>query len=140
MEVVFNNVSFSYDGNCVFDNFSCFIKQNIISCIIGASGSGKSTMLDLIDGLLECSNGYVSVGSIRVCENVRKSIGYLFQFSSDQIFNSTVYKEIEYGLKNFGCDNIDLRIRNSLQLVGLSDDFLYLNPSKISSGQRRKIA
>ena len=80
MEVKFKNVSFSYGDNVVFSNFSCVIKSNKISAIIGASGSGKSTMLDLIDGLVDCSNGYVSVGSYKVNDSIRKSIGYLFQF------------------------------------------------------------
>ena len=94
MEVKFNDVSFSYGDNKIFSNFSCSINSGLISGIIGASGSGKSTMLDLIDGLVECSNGYVSVGSYKVNDSIRKNIGYLFQFSEDQIFNSSVYKEI----------------------------------------------
>ena len=140
MEVKFNDVSFSYGDNVIFDKFSCFINSSLISCIIGASGSGKSTLLDLIDGLLTCSNGYVTIGSYKVNDNLRKSIGYLFQFSEDQIFNSSVYKEIEFGLKCFKCDNIDSRIRNSVRLVGFDESILALNPHKLSNGEKRKVA
>ena len=139
MEVKFNNVSFSYDSNCIFDDFSCCIKEGIISCIIGASGSGKSTLLDLIDGLVLCSSGSISIGSVDV-NSVRKKVGYLFQFSSDQIFKSTVYKEIEYGLRNFCCNNIDSRIKDSLNLVGLGDEYLNINPINLSYGEMRKVA
>ena len=140
MEVKFNDVSFSYGDNVVFDRFTCFIKSGLISGVIGASGSGKSTMLDLIDGLLECSNGYVRVGNYKVNDGIRKRIGYLFQFSEDQIFNSSVYKEIEFGLKCFRCDNIDSRIRSSIRLVGFEESILSMNPYKLSNGERRKVA
>jgi energy-coupling factor transport system ATP-binding protein len=140
MEVRFKNVSFSYGDNCIFDNFSCLIKSNLISGIIGSSGCGKSTLLNLIDGLDKCSVGYISVGDYEVSDGIRKSIGYLFQFSEDQFFNSSVYMEIEFGLKCFESDNIDSRIRNAINLVGLDDSFLSLNPYKLSNGEKRKVA
>lgn len=140
MEVSFNNVSFSYGSNKVISNFSCNIKSGLISAIIGASGCGKSTMLDLIDGLVECDNGYIKVGSLEVSDQVRKSIGYLFQFPEDQIFNSSVYMEIEFGLKCFGCSDIDSKIRKSVNMVGLDDSFLSMNPYKLSNGEKRKVA
>ena len=72
MEVKFKDVSFSYDDRTVFSNFSCSIKSNIITAIIGASGSGKSTMLDLLDDLVECDNGSVMIGSCEVSRDIRK--------------------------------------------------------------------
>ena len=140
MEIRFNDVSFSYDDNVIFNNFSCCINSGLISAIIGASGSGKSTMLDLIDGLVDCSNGYISIGSYKVNDKIRKKIGYLFQFSEDQIFNSSVYKEIEFGLKCFKFDNIDSRIRSSVKLVGFEENVLAMNPYKLSNGEKRKVA
>ena len=101
MEVKVNNISFSYGENKVFDDFSCFINNNLISAIIGASGSGKSTLLDLIDGLTCVDCGYIKIGNYKVSDKIHKKVGYLFQFSEEQIFNSTVYKEIEFGLKCF---------------------------------------
>lgn len=139
MEISFKDVSFSYGDNVVFDNFSCIINSNIISAIVGASGSGKSTLLDLIDGLVNPINGYIKVGSFSTSQGSKK-IGYLFQFPDEQIFNSSIYKEIEFGLKCFKCDNIDERIRKSINFVGLNDSYLSLNPYKISNGERRKVA
>lgn len=139
MEVVFNDVSFSYDNNKVFDKFSCCLSSGIINAVIGATGTGKSTMLDLIDGLIECDNGYIKIGSYKN-NSIRRSIGYLFQFPEDQIFNSNVYTEIEFGLKCFKCDDIDSKIRESIKLVGLDESYLSLNPYKLSNGERRKVA
>jgi len=140
MEVKFNDVSFSYGDNKVFDKFFCNINSGVISAIIGSNGSGKSTILDLIDGLASCDNGYIKVGSYLTGDGVRKNIGYLFQNSFDQIFNSSVYMEIEFGLKCFNFSNIDSRIRDSIKLVGLDESYLSLNPYKLSSGERRKVA
>ena len=140
MEVSFSNVTFSYESNKIFDDFSCCLSSNIISAIIGPNGSGKSTFLDLIDGLLIPVSGSIKIGDVNISSNVRKKIGYLFQNPHEQIFNSTIYKEIEFGLKCFKCDDIDNRIKDSISLVGLDESFLSLNPYKISNGERRKVA
>ena len=139
MEVNLSNVSFSYDDRKLFSDFSCCFKDNFISAIVGSNGSGKSTLLDLIDGLLMPISGSVKIGDILI-DSCRKRVGYLFQFPEEQIFNSTVYKEIEFGLKCFKCDDIDKSIHESLDLVGLDDSFLNRNPYKISNGERRKVA
>lgn len=139
MAISFSNVSFSYDENKIFDKFSCSLNDGIISAIVGPNGSGKSTFLDLLDGLLTPVSGSIKIGSILVSHKVRKKIGYLFQFPEDQFFNSTVYKEIEFGLKSFGIGDIDKKIRDSINLVGLDESFLNRNPYKISNGERRKV-
>ena len=138
MEVNVSNVSFSYEDNKIFSDFSCCFSSGI-SAIVGSNGSGKSTLLDLIDGLLVPISGSVKIGDLLI-DSCRKRVGYLFQFPEEQIFNSTVYKEIEFGLKCFKCDDIDKSIRESLELVGLDDSFLDRNPYKLSNGERRRIA
>ncbi len=140
MEIKLKNVSFSYGDNVVFNNFSCIIKSGVISAVIGKSGSGKSTMFDLIDGLVSCNHGNVYIGDCEISDKERKKIGYLFQNPQDQIFNSNVYMEIEFGLKCFKCSDIDSKIRNSIKMVGLDESFLSRNPYKLSHGERRKVA
>lgn len=139
MEVKLYNVSFSYDDNKIFSDFSCCFNDNFISAIVGSNGSGKSTLLDLIDGLLTPISGSVKIGDVSI-DSCRRRVGYLFQFPEEQIFNSTVYKEIEFGLKCFKCDDIDKSIHESLDLVGLDDSFFNRNPYKLSNGERRKVA
>ena len=131
MEIKISDVYFSYD-NVVFDNFSCLIRDGI-SAIVGKSGSGKSTLLNLIDGL-SIFNGSISIGSL---DNYK--IGYLFQDSYDQVFSSSVYMEIEFGLKMFKCSDIDKKVRDSIKLVGLDESYLSRNPLDLSYGECRKV-
>lgn len=128
MEIKFNNVSY----NNVFDNFSCLIRDGI-SAIVGKSGSGKSTLLNLVDGL-SCYNGSISIGSLN-----NYKIGYLFQDSYDQVFNSSVYMEISFGLKIHGFSDIDSRVRDSIKLVGLDESYLSRSPYDLSYGECRKV-
>lgn len=148
MEIKFKNVSFSYQGSnkLILNNFSCNIKSNMINAIIGKNGCGKTTVLELLDGLLVPVNGYVKVGKNKldsngICE-YRSDIGFLFQMPEEQIFNSTVYKEIEFTLKcfNFCKDKISDKIVDSINLVGLDESYLNRNPYKLSNGERRKVA
>lgn len=133
MEIKISNVSFSYGNNIVFDNFSCLVKDGLISAIVGKSGSGKSTLLDLISGL-SCFHGSILFSSLN-----NYKIGYLFQNSFDQVFNSSVYMEMEFGLKMFKCSDIDLKIREAIKLVGLDESYLPRNPYELSYGECRKV-
>lgn len=133
MEIKISNVSFSYGNNIVFDNFSCLVKDGLISAIVGKSGSGKSTLLNLIGGF-SCFCGTITFGSLN-----NYKIGYLFQNSFDQVFNSSVYMEMEFGLKMFKCSDIDLKIREAIKLVGLDESYLPRNPYELSYGECRKV-
>ena len=94
----------------------------------------------MMNNLLICDNGYIKIGNFDVSDGICKKVGYLFQFSESQIFNSSVYLEIEFGLKCLGFSDIDSRIRDSINMVGLSESYLALNPYKLSSGEMRKVA
>lgn len=148
MEIKFNDVSFSYK-NCnklILNNFSCNFKSNMINAIIGKNGCGKTTILELLDGLLVPINGYIKIGKNKfdnsgICR-YRSDIGFLFQIPEEQFFHSTVYKEVEFALKcfNFGKDIIYDKVIDSINLVGLDESYLNKNPYKLSNGERRKVA
>jgi len=148
MEIKFNDVSFSYQNSnkLILNNFSCNIKSNMINAVIGKNGCGKTTILELLDGLLVPINGYIKVGKNKFDGNgtckYRSDVGFLFQIPEEQIFNSTVYKEIEFALKcfNFNNDEIYDKIIDSINLVGLDESYLDKNPYKLSNGERRKVA
>lgn len=132
MEIVLDNVSFSYNDKVVLRNFSCKFRDGRISAIVGKCGSGKSTLLEIIDGLL------VPSGSISNID--RSKIGFLFQNAYEQVFNSTVYKEIEFSLNCFMIGDKDKRIREAIKLVGLDDSYLGRNPFKLSNGELQRVA
>ena len=137
MEIKVNNLDFRYDSLKVVNNFSCIIKDNKISAIVGRSGSGKSTILNLIDGVLKPINGYIKFGSFKD-KSYKRKVGYLFQ--SNHIFSNSVYMEIKSVLDFYGFSDVDGKIRDSIKMVGMDESFLYRSPSKLSSGELRRLS
>lgn len=155
MEIKFNNVDFVYDKvnyqkKEVLNNINLSFPEGKITGIVGKSGSGKTTMLELIDGLLLPSNGNIQVGNFLLEKNsknknmndLRFQVGLVFQFPEDQIFNDTVKQELEMGLKfyNYKLDKIEKRTLDALKMVGLDESYLDKNPMNLSNGEKRKIA
>jgi energy-coupling factor transport system ATP-binding protein len=156
MEIKFNDVSFSYHLKTplekeVLKNIDLEIKNGKITGIIGKSGSGKSTMIQLINALNFPTKGNLEVGTfvidskkkkIKKINELRVNIGLIFQFPEEQFFNMTVFDEISFGMKyfKFKTEDIEKRIINALKMVGLNKDYLYRNPFTLSSGEKRKIA
>ncbi len=152
MEIKFNNVSYRYNNSdkVILENINLNIKSGTINAIIGPSGAGKSTLIELINGLKKPSEGTIKVGNYKIENNVkiknindlRKDIGIVFQFPEEQVFNSTVEKEIAFSLHhfNFKTNIIDKHISDALLMVGLNDTYKKLDPYEISSGEIRKVA
>jgi len=140
MEIKFNNVDFSYkkinyQEKEVLKDINIVLKEGIITTIIGKSGSGKTTILELISSIIVPTNGEIKF------DNVNK-IGFLFQFPEEQFFNQTVKKELEIILKlnNYKTKDKQKRISDSLKMVGLNDSYLNMNPFNLSNGEKRKLA
>lgn len=117
--------------------------------LIGPTGSGKTTLAQLLDGLLFASSGLIRVESLEIKEKasylkkIRQKIGLVFQFPEKQLFEETVYEDIAFGPKNLGLgkDAIDARVRKSLEIVGLdSSIFAQRSPFSLSSGEQRRVA
>ncbi|MGN0521633.1 MAG: energy-coupling factor transporter ATPase [Eubacterium sp.] len=132
------------------DDISFELEQGEIVGIIGHTGSGKSTLIQHLNGLLEPHNGRVFLdgNDIWTKENrkqirqVRFAVGLCFQYPEYQIFEETVYKEIAFGPKQMGLDSeeIDKRVKKSIEFVGISPDFLQKSPFDLSGGQKRRVA
>lgn len=135
MEIVLNNVSFSYGNKKIINNFSCKFESGKINAIVGKNGSGKSTLLQIIDGLIVSDSGSVSYSK----SFNNKSIGFLFQNAHEQVFNSTVYKEVEFGLNCLDIRDKKKRVSDVLKLVGLDDSYFDKNPFKLSKGELQKV-
>ncbi|MCD6364042.1 MAG: ATP-binding cassette domain-containing protein [Synergistetes bacterium] len=115
--------------------------------ILGPTGSGKSTLVQLLNALLLPTEGDVLVDGLNTKERkngkrIRKLVGMVFQYPENQFFEDTVYDEVAFGARNLGLsvDEVDRRVRESINLLGLPEDILNKSPFEISGGEKRKVA
>ena len=116
--------------------------------VIGHTGSGKSTLIQHLNGLLRPTSGRVLLGDRDIWEDpkkirdVRFRVGLVFQYPEYQLFEETVYKDVAFGPKNMGLDEkeIDRRVRASLAFSGLGEELLEKSPFDLSGGQKRRVA
>ena len=116
--------------------------------IIGHTGSGKSTLIQHLNGLLKPTSGQVLYqgqdiwSDPKLTRMTRFNVGLVFQYPEYQLFEETVYKDISFGPKNMGLDEkeIDRRVRAAAYFVGLRDDQLNKSPFELSGGQKRRVA
>ncbi len=117
--------------------------------IIGHTGSGKSTLVQHLNGLLRPTSGQVLVSGVDIWQqpkkirSVRFKVGLVFQYPEHQLFEETAYKDIAFGPKNMGLNNddeIDKRVRLAAQFVGLREELLQKSPFELSGGEKRRVA
>ncbi len=116
--------------------------------LIGHTGSGKSTFIQHLNGLLKPSSGTVTVDGEDInadklaTKNVRSKVGLVFQYPEYQLFEETVYADIAFGPKNMGLDDaqIDERVREAAHFVGVPDEQFDKSPLELSGGQKRRVA
>ena len=130
------------------DDINLTIHTGETLAIIGHTGSGKSTLITHLNGLLKAQSGTVIFegkdiwAEKKELKNIRFKIGLCFQYPEYQLFEETVYKDIAFGPKNMGLDEkeTDRRVRQSLAYMGLPEIYLERSPFDLSGGQKRKIA
>ncbi|MDD6160285.1 MAG: energy-coupling factor transporter ATPase [Oscillospiraceae bacterium] len=130
------------------DQVDLSVEQGEYLAIIGRTGSGKSTMIQHLNGLLKPTSGEVLFegedlwSTKERTRQVRFQVGLVFQYPEYQLFEETVYKDISFGPKNMGLDEdeIDRRVRRSAQFVGLDAELLDKSPFELSGGQKRRVA
>lgn len=153
--LVCENLKYLYSVGTPFetaaiDDINLSVDEGELIGIIGHTGSGKSTLIQHFNGLLQPHGGKVFVDGKDIwakdnkknIRQVRFAVGLCFQYPEYQIFEDTVYKEIAFGPKQMGLGDkeIDRRIRESIQYVGVSPDILEKSPFDLSGGQKRRVA
>ena len=146
-EIVCSNLVFSYsEGVPVLDDVSCVIPQGQYAAIVGSNGSGKSTFIRHLNGLLTPEKGRVKVGGLTTAHTadiipIRTTVGMVFQTPETQIVGTTVETDIAFALENTGVprEEIRLRIRQVLDKVGLPG-FEARATAQLSSGEQQKLA
>lgn len=130
------------------DNVNIDIPKGEFVAIIGHTGSGKSTLVQHLNGLLKASHGKVFLDEKDIHESkqtlfdARFRVGLCFQYPEYQLFEETVYKDIAFGPTNMGLskNEIDERVRNAAKYVGIPDSMLLKSPFDLSGGEKRRVA
>ncbi|MDU0946072.1 energy-coupling factor transporter ATPase [Anaerococcus obesiensis] len=153
MKIELKNVDYIYnedreEKSYALKNINLEIDKHEIIGLIGQTGSGKSTLVQLLNGLLIPTNGDVFVDGVNTKEkktrrDIRFKVGLVFQYPENQLFEETVAKDIAFGPKNMGLsdEEIQKRVKNSMEAVGLDyETIAEKSPFELSGGQQRRVA
>ncbi len=137
--IVLKDICFSYEDKEVVKNCSMSFDMNEFHLLVGPNGAGKTTLAMLLKGLLKPSRGRV-VSPRGEIGDLRKEMGFLFQFPEDLFFNDTVFKEITYGARKRELENIEEKINGIIDLLSLDRKILDSSPFNLSYGEKRLVA
>ena len=154
MSIKLEHVSYTYMPGTPYEkealkDVTLEIKKGEFVAIIGHTGSGKSTLVQNLNGLLHPSKGIASLDGINLADKTKEAkaarsrIGMVFQYPEHQLFAETVYEDIAFGPKNLGLnhDAIDVRVQDAMKFVGLDfETFAGRSPFSLSGGQMRRVA
>lgn len=155
MDITIKNLEYRYQARTPFERLALYdinlsVKKGTYLSIIGHTGSGKSTILQHLNGLLKPTKGSIQIGDYMIqsgkkhkdLKAVRKLVGIVFQFPEHQLFEETVEKDIAFGPMNFGVSEKEaiLKARQCLEIVGLPESILKKSPFDLSGGQMRRVA
>lgn len=151
--VELKGVSFIYGRKTPYeikalDDVSLEIEENLITGLIGHTGSGKSTLVQMLNGILRPSSGTVIVDGEDIWKrpkkiaNIRYKVGMVMQYPEYQLFADTVKDDIAYGPKNMGlsAEEIEHRVKKSAEFCGIDEETLKKSPFDLSGGQKRRVA
>lgn len=154
MIIQLKNVNYTYNPGTPFekkalDDVNLEINEGDFIGLIGHTGSGKSTLVQHLNGLIKPTSGEIIIDGKSLSsketkmKEVRQKVGLVFQYPEHQLFEETIYKDIAFGPKNLGLsdEEVDERVRNAMGLVGLDFETLKdRSPFELSGGQKRRVA
>ena len=147
------NLSFEYGDNLsivkpALDDINISVQKGEIIGVVGHTGSGKSTFMQMLNGLLKPSNGSVILDEIDIWKepkkirDIRFKVGLAFQYPEHQLFEETVYKDIAFGPRNKGLsdEEIEKSVRDAIKFVDFPSELLEVSPFELSGGEKRRVA
>lgn len=153
MSIIVDNISYIYEKGTGFErqalkNVSCAIENGEFIGLIGHTGSGKSTFIQHLNGLVKPTEGHIYYNGKDIYEpdfsmkELRSKVGLVFQYPEHQLFETEIFKDVCFGPKNLGLSQKEVEIRafESLKLVGIDDNMFYQSPFELSGGQKRRVA
>lgn len=155
MDITIKDLTHYYQANTPFErlalkDINLTVSSGTFLSIIGHTGSGKSTLIQHLNGLLKPTSGYIAIGDIVIDSNkkkrnlkeLRRRVGLVFQYPEHQLFEETIEKDICFGPLNFGAtlDEAKIRARKAIKMVGIPESYLTRSPFELSGGQMRRVA
>ncbi|ADD03176.1 ABC transporter related protein [Thermoanaerobacter italicus Ab9] len=153
MPIKVENLSFVYNegtpyATVALNNVTFEIQDEEFVGIIGHTGSGKSTLIQHLNGLLKPTSGKIYINGVDITDKkvslkyVRKEVGLVFQYPEYQLFEETIFKDIAFGPANLGLseEEIEKRVYEAMDIVGISRELADKSPFEVSGGQKRRIA
>ncbi|MEE3468317.1 MAG: energy-coupling factor transporter ATPase [Eubacterium sp.] len=153
MEILLNKVSYIYDEGMSYEKHALAgvdveVKQGEFIGVVGKTGSGKSTLVKMFNALLKPSYGGVYVDGQDIHDRdyprheLRGRVGMVFQYPEQQLFEASVVKDVQFGPRNQGLDDLQVELRafEALKSVGIGEELLDVSPLALSGGQKRRVA
>lgn len=153
MSLILNHVNYIYgmgsgqECQALYD-INLEIKEGEFIGLVGHSGSGKSTLIQLLNGLERAGSGEIYYNGQDIydkdfsLQSLRRKVGLVFQYPEQQLFESSVIEDVEFGPKNLGLDRLQVELRSyqALKQLGIGEDLLDVSPLTLSGGQKRRVA
>ncbi len=153
MSITINHVTHIYNpgtamAKTALDDVSMEFRDGEFIGLIGHTGSGKSTLIQHLNALLKPTSGEILLNGENIHQDkkrlkeIRQRVGLVFQYPEHQLFEMTVYKDVAYGPTNLGLslEEIDRRVREALEVVGMGEETYEKSPFELSGGQKRRVA
>ncbi len=147
------HVEYIYNKGMPFETYALRdvnleIPDGSITAVIGHTGSGKSTLIQMFNALIRPDSGRIIIDGVDITEKgadlkeIRRKVGLVFQYPEHQLFEETVYKDIAFGPKNMGLseEEIGLRVRRAMELTCIDERYSDCSPFELSGGQKRRTA
>lgn len=153
MAIIIDKLNYVYSPGTAYEkqalkDINLVINDKEFIGLIGHTGSGKSTLIQHLNGLIKATSGNIYYNGSDIyakdfkMKELRSKVGLVFQYPEHQLFETTVFKDVSFGPKNLGLDKleVDVRAYEALKMVGLGEDMLDCSPFELSGGQKRRVA